>query len=74
MYYLCSTIIKTKDMTKRESIIDQIDVYLNMNSVNGCLSKAQQQHLYELTYNYINVGSLWEEEVKKVLKQNGYMK
>lgn len=74
MYYLCSTIIKTKDMTKRESIIDQIDVYLNMNSVNDCLSKAQQQHLYELTYNYINVGSLWEEEVKKVLIQNGYMK
>lgn len=61
-------------MTKRESIIDQIDVYLNMNSINSGLSKAQQQHLYELTYDYINVGACWEEEVNKVLTQNGYFK
>lgn len=59
--------------SRRNGIIDQIDIYLNMNEVNGKLSKQQLQHLYDLTYNYcINVGEDWKKEVDKVLKQNKF--
>lgn len=59
-------------MNIRESIINQIDVYLNMNFIHGKLSSQQQEHLYELTYNYIDVGEDWRNEVNVVLKQNGF--
>lgn len=59
--------------SRRNGIIDQIDIYLNMNEVNGKLSKQQLHHLYDLTYNYcINVGEDWKKEVDKVLKQNKF--
>lgn len=59
--------------SRRQGILDQIDVYLNMNHINGKLSKTQLQHLYDLTYNYcINVGEDWKKEVNKVLKQNNF--
>lgn len=71
MQYKLKMIIK---MTKRESIIDQIDIYLNMNAINGKLSPSQLKHLHELAYNYIDIGDDWRAEVEKVFKQNKYIK